>query len=79
MTNRGFLSSGYFPSAQGAFFAIKTLQKRAQIRYNKLCMQSQRKVESNMTFAKICLAVLVCIPLAIVIYFFLKKLVDEIR
>lgn len=32
-----------------------------------------------MTFAKICLAVLVCIPLAVVIYFFLKKLVDEIR
>ncbi len=32
-----------------------------------------------MTFAKICLAVLVCIPMALLVYFFLKKLVDEIR
>lgn len=32
-----------------------------------------------MTFAKICMAVLVCIPLTAVIYFCLKKLVDEIR
>lgn len=32
-----------------------------------------------MTFAKICLAVLVCVPLTVLIYFFLKKLVDEIK
>ena len=32
-----------------------------------------------MTFAKICMAVLVCIPLTVVIDFCLKKLVDEIR
>jgi hypothetical protein len=32
-----------------------------------------------MTFAKVCLAVLVCVPLAALIWFFVKKLVDEIR
>ena len=32
-----------------------------------------------MTFARICLAVLVCVPLTVIVYFFLKKLVDEIR
>ena len=32
-----------------------------------------------MTFAKICLAVLLCVPLSAIVYFFLKKLVDEIK
>ncbi len=32
-----------------------------------------------MTFARICLAILVCIPLVLLVCFFIKKLVDEIR
>ena len=39
----------------------------------------ERKAGTNMTFARICLAVLVCVPLTVIVYFFLKKLVDEIR
>lgn len=34
---------------------------------------------TDMTFAKICLAVLVCIPLISMVYFFVKKLVDQIK
>ncbi len=42
-------------------------------------MRFERKAGTIMTFAKICFAVLVCVPLAIMVCFFLKKLVDEIR
>jgi hypothetical protein len=32
-----------------------------------------------MTVAKVCLAVLVCVPMAVIAYKLLKKIVDEIR
>jgi len=62
-----------------AFFDDKRLQNAAEICYTYTAKHSKERRDDNMTFAKICMAVLVCIPLTVVIYFCLKKLVDEIR